>query len=83
MAAILALLAFAVTAAVEALKGAPLRTAVPRMILAALVMAALGWLAGIVAETAVREAVDAKLPPVVEDEVRKPGETDITETEEE
>lgn len=82
MSAVLALLAFAVTALVEVLKGSGLRTAVPRMMIAALVMAAVGWLAGLVAESAVSEAVESKMPPLAE-EGEKPDENDVIETEDE
>jgi hypothetical protein len=82
MSAVFALLAFAVTALLEVLKGSALKAAVPRMIIAAFVMAALGWLAGLVAESAVSEAVETRMPPLAE-ESEKPDENEVTETEDE
>lgn len=59
---ILGLVGFAAVAAAEALGGADIARAVPRAMVAAVVMAAVGYVAGCIAERAISEAVDASLP---------------------
>jgi len=75
----LGLLAFAVTAVVAALKSVDFATALSRAILAAVVMCLVGYVAGAIAERAVREAVDKRLPlhpePTVENLKAETGNT--------
>jgi len=80
--AIFALLGFAVTAVLEALKGGALGEAVPRMIIAALAMAAVGLVAGSIAEAAVEEAIEIKAPAPQVKPAQKEQETDDTGSEE-
>ena len=61
-ASILGLLGFATVALVSAVTGGDFVKAVPRAIFAAVAMAVLGYLTGLIAEKAVSEAVDTKAP---------------------
>jgi len=62
VASALGLLGFALTALVGALRGGDFAAAIVRAIVAACVMCLVGYVAGTIAERAVSEAVDAKLP---------------------
>ena len=66
---IFSLLGFAAVALIEAFRGGDIINAVPRMILAACMMALVGYLVGHAAERAIAEAVDAKVPPWVPDDM--------------
>jgi len=62
VASAIALLAFAIMAALGALRGMKLEAAVTCAFVAAMVMAVVGYIAGFIAEKAVEEAVDRKEP---------------------
>ena len=62
MASICGLLGFATVALVAAITGGDFLKVVPRAIFAAVAMTVLGYLTGTVAEKAVSEAVDTKMP---------------------
>ncbi len=83
MASVLALVGFATAAVVEAVRGGALARAVPRLIVAAVVMGVVGLIAGSIAERAVREAVDSREPAYVAREPEVVVTTEDTETEEE
>lgn len=83
IAATLALLGFASVAAVEALRGGDLARAVPRMIFAAIVMGVVGAVTAFIAQKAVSEAVDAKMPLINREDLSREKEDDAAKAEDE
>lgn len=84
----LGLLGFAAAAAVAALAGTAFTVAVTRAIAACIAMAVVGYIAGVIAERAIAEAVDSKFPVYAppEDGQEKQGvsnQSDIPDQEEE
>ncbi len=78
---VFSLLGFAAVALVEAFRGGGIINAVPRMILAACMMAMVGYLVGHAAERAIAEAVNAKVPPWSPDEMAPEEDKSDSETE--
>ncbi len=65
MTSVLALVGFAAAAILAAAQGLALGRALMRMVAAALAMGIVGFVAGTIAQKAVREAVDVKMPRYV------------------
>lgn len=78
---IFSLLGFAAVALMEAFRGGSIINAVPRMILAACMMALVGYLVGHAAERAIAEAVNAKVPPWAPDDMVSEEDESDSETE--
>lgn len=78
---VFSLLGFAAVALIEAFRGGRIVDAVPRMVLAACMMALVGYLAGLAAEKAIAEAVDAKAPPWAPDDAVSRKDESNSETE--
>ncbi len=80
--AIMALLGFATSALLDSLKGADFAASVPRAIAAAVAMGVVGFVAGVIAEKAVAEAVNTKLPVYTPDVDENDKTTEVSDQEE-
>ena len=76
------LLGFALASGLAAIRNVDLAAALYRAVLASLVMAIVGYVAGMIAEKAIQEAVDTKEPLRPKPTIGQEQETDATEQEE-